>query len=60
MDVDDTEIHFTYQGKGGMDLDRTLANEKIASVIDHCAEIPGQRLFVYQDHRQEYHIDLPI
>jgi DNA topoisomerase-1 len=53
VDVDGTAVQFAYQGKGGMDLDRALSNEKVASVIENCAEIKGQRLFEFIDDNGE-------
>ena len=58
VNVDESNIHFTYRGKGGMDLDKVFANEKVANLIEQCAEIPGQRLFEYiDDNGQDRKID---
>lgn len=49
LDNDGTVVHFSYTGKGGVDLEREFRDEKLALFLDHCAEIGGQNLFEYMD-----------
>lgn len=49
LDSDGAVIHFSYTGKGGVDLEREFRDEKLASFLDQCAEISGQNLFEYID-----------
>jgi len=52
---DGNKIEFIYKGKGGHDIDRYLTDKKIADVIDQCVDIPGQRLFEYEDEKATKH-----
>ena len=51
VEVDDNQTHFTYQGKGGMDLDKVMTDAKVAHAIENCSELKGQRLFEYKDEK---------
>ena len=55
VDHDDAALHFEYKGKGGNELEKDLRDPKVVNIIDHCAEIPGQRLFQYLDSKGEKH-----
>jgi DNA topoisomerase-1 len=48
-------VELDFIGKGGQEIDLTFYEPKVAEMIDHCAEIPGQRLFQYLDEKEERH-----
>jgi len=49
LEKDSNTIEFIYKGKGGQEIDRYITDKKISEVIDQCVDIPGQRLFEYED-----------
>lgn len=44
-----TRIRFQFRGKSGVQHDVTLHDRRLATLLRHCLEIPGQRLFKYRD-----------
>jgi DNA topoisomerase I len=49
VDVDGTRISFSFPGKSGQEHDIELRHPRLARQLLSCEEIPGQRLFAYQD-----------
>jgi DNA topoisomerase I len=49
VDVDGTRINFSFPGKSGQEHDIELRHPRLARQLLRCEEIPGQRLFAYQD-----------
>jgi DNA topoisomerase I len=49
VDVDGTRISFRFPGKSGQEHDIELRHPRLARQLLRCEEIPGQRLFAYQD-----------
>jgi DNA topoisomerase I len=49
VDVDGTRISFSFPGKSGQEHDIELRHPRLARQLLRCEEIPGQRLFAYQD-----------
>lgn len=47
--VDGGKIHFRFRGKSGKDHEVTLANRRLARLVAHVRELPGQDLFQYID-----------
>jgi DNA topoisomerase-1 len=43
------KIRLTFRGKSGKSHDVTLANRQVARIIRRCQDLPGQRLFQYED-----------
>lgn len=42
-------LRFVFTGKKGVKRDISIKNKKLARVVQHCREIPGQHLFQYYD-----------
>lgn len=40
---------FRFRGKGGIDHDVVLDDARLARLLRHCQQLPGQHLFQYQD-----------
>jgi DNA topoisomerase-1 len=55
VDVDGSEITFTFKGKSGMPHEVEVTDRRLARVISQCEELPGQELFQYLDHDGERH-----
>jgi DNA topoisomerase-1 len=43
------EVKFSFRGKKGVEHCVTLKNKKLAKIVRHCRDIPGQELFQYLD-----------
>ncbi len=43
------QITFKFRGKSGRVHDITLQDRRLAAVVRHCQEMPGQELFAYED-----------
>lgn len=48
-DVSGETIHLTFTGKGGKEWRVDYRDRRIAGVMRRCQELPGQRLFQYED-----------
>lgn len=49
IEFDPEHIQFDYKGKGCVDIHTEITDKKILDVIDYCTELPGKKLFKYQD-----------
>jgi DNA topoisomerase-1 len=49
VDVHGTRVHFSFPGKSGQEQDLELRHPRLARQLLRCEEIPGQRLFAWQD-----------
>jgi DNA topoisomerase-1 len=51
IEADGNLFELDYRAKGGVNVDQSFTDQKLAPIIDYCAEIPGQRLFkvIYED-----------
>jgi DNA topoisomerase-1 len=47
-------VAFAFKGKGGKPYRATIADRRLASIVKRCRDIPGQRLFQYQDEAGNY------
>lgn len=57
VDVDGTRIRFAFPGKSGQDHDLELRHPRLARQLLRCEEIPGQRLFAFEDEDGWRHVD---
>jgi DNA topoisomerase I len=48
-DINGTHLRFTFRGKGGKVHDVGLRDRRLARIVRQCQDLPGQRLFQYQD-----------
>lgn len=48
-------VEFAFRGKGGKPYRATVRDAKLARIVKHCRDIPGQRLFQYVDAQGRYH-----
>ncbi|MDX6591985.1 MAG: topoisomerase [Gaiellales bacterium] len=42
-------VHFSFRAKGGKHLDLKIDDARLARLIRHCQQLPGQELFTYLD-----------
>jgi DNA topoisomerase I len=49
VDVDGSELRFTFVGKGGKEHAVGLRDRRLASVVERIQDLPGHRLFQYVD-----------
>ncbi len=49
VSVTESRIKFQFKGKSGVYHKVTIKNKKIAKIVRHCRELPGQDLFEYFD-----------
>ena len=47
--VNGATVRFRFQGKGGRVEERELVDRRLATIVRHCQELPGQDLFQYVD-----------
>lgn len=47
-------IDFRFRGKGGKPYRASIRDRKLAAIVKRCRDIPGQRLFQYEDEDGEY------
>ena len=48
-DVSTRRIVFRYRGKSGKEHEATLDDPRLARIVRRCQDLPGQRLFQYED-----------
>jgi DNA topoisomerase-1 len=51
--VDGSELRFQFKGKSGKSWRLQVKDRRIAKIVRACQELPGQRLFQYQDEEGE-------
>jgi DNA topoisomerase-1 len=49
VEIEGTEIRFEFRGKSGVAHAVAVSDRRIARIIQHCQELPGQELFQYLD-----------
>lgn len=49
VEVSGTRIQFSFPGKSGQERELELRHRRLARQVLRCEEIPGQRLFAYED-----------
>jgi DNA topoisomerase-1 len=47
--VDGSDLRFVFPGKSGKSHDITLSDRRVATIVRSCQDLPGQRLFQYED-----------
>jgi DNA topoisomerase I len=53
VDVHGTRVRFNFPGKSGQEQDVELRHPRLAKQLLRCEEIPGQRMFAYQEDEDE-------
>jgi DNA topoisomerase I len=53
--VGTTAVRFHFRGKSGKEHEVTLQDRRLARVVKRCQDIPGQRLFQYEDEQGNGH-----
>ena len=48
-DVEGGKITFEFQGKSGVDHAISIFDRRLARIIQHCQDLPGEQLFQYED-----------
>jgi len=51
--IDGAKIHFRFRGKSGKDHEIKLTSRKLARLVKHCRDLPGQDLFQYLNGNSE-------
>jgi DNA topoisomerase I len=57
VDVHGTRVDFSFPGKSGQEQQIELRHPRLARQLLRCEEIPGQRLFSYQDEDDWHEVD---
>jgi DNA topoisomerase-1 len=47
------KIYFRFRGKSGVGHELELENPRLARIVKHCQDLPGQQLFTYMDESGE-------
>lgn len=55
VEVSTRRIRFAFTAKSGLEREYELHHPRLARQMLKCEEIPGQRLFAYQDERDRWH-----
>ena len=53
--VNEGRLRFCFRGKGGLEHEVVVDDKRLARIVRHCHELPGQRLFQYLDDAGERH-----
>ncbi|NLA56156.1 MAG: DNA topoisomerase IB [Corynebacterium humireducens] len=48
VQVEGDELQFRFRGKSGQEFDVSLRNRRLAKIVRHCQELPGQELFQFE------------
>ena len=56
VDINGSELHFTYKGKKGVYHDINIKSKRLAGIVKQCRDIPGKELFQYFDENKERRI----
>jgi DNA topoisomerase I len=48
-------VEFSFRGKGGKAYRARVRDARLAAIVKRCRDVPGQRLFQYEDDRGNYH-----
>lgn len=49
VEVEGSELRFEFRGKSGILVAVAVSDRRIARIVQHCQELPGQELFQYVD-----------
>ena len=49
VEVNGSKVQFRFRGKSGKAHDLTVQHPRVARIVRHCQELPGQELFQYLD-----------
>jgi DNA topoisomerase I len=47
-----SQMRFRFRGKSGKDQEIELEDQRLARIVQHCSDLPGQELFQYLDDEQ--------
>lgn len=53
VNISGAKLQFHFRGKSGVEHDIKLTDKKLAKIVKHCQELPGQDLFQYIDEHGE-------
>ncbi|HET7055596.1 MAG TPA: hypothetical protein VFI12_03985 [Thermomicrobiales bacterium] len=53
--IGSTSLRFHFRGKSGKEHEVTLQDRRLARIVKRCQDIPGQRLFQYEDDDGDRH-----
>src|ERR1051326_2657507 len=56
VQVDGAVLRFSFRGKSGVEHSITLADPRLARIIQRCRDLPGQELFQYLDAARKRHL----
>jgi DNA topoisomerase-1 len=48
-EVDGHRVRFEFKGKSGKEHEIDLADKRLAQIVEHCQDLPGEELFQYVD-----------
>jgi len=55
VNIDKTQMHFTFKGKKGVYHKIDLKSRRLARIVQQCKDIPGKELFQYYDEKGKHH-----
>ncbi|MDH0303443.1 MULTISPECIES: DNA topoisomerase IB [unclassified Pseudomonas] len=55
VQVEGSTLRFQFRGKRGVEHNVTLRDRRLARLVKHCMELPGQALFQYLDEQGQRH-----
>jgi DNA topoisomerase-1 len=53
--ISGAEVRFRFRGKGGKAHEVSLNDRRLARIVQRCKDVPGQRLFQYEDEQGRRH-----
>jgi DNA topoisomerase-1 len=49
VEIEGARLRFSFRGKSGVNHDVAITDRKLARIVQHCQDLPGQELFQYLD-----------
>jgi DNA topoisomerase-1 len=49
VEVDGTRLSFSFRGKSGVEHNVAITDRRLARIVQHCRDLPGEELFQYLD-----------
>jgi DNA topoisomerase-1 len=56
LQIDGSVLRFSFRGKSGVEHTITVADPRLARIIQRCRDLPGQELFQYLDASKRRHL----
>lgn len=56
LEVEGSTLRFSFRGKSGVEHEIEVGDRRLAKIVKHCQDLPGQELFQYYDENGEQQV----